>query len=125
MAFTFTIDPQEKYRLLTYLRQHHTGKKKAAKKRDLLAAMYGQSTAQDESYNNMADRKLRKMIEELINEGNPICSSSTCGYWYAASLNDGMESVAENKSRAITQLENVKKLESNILAEYGGQMGLL
>lgn len=124
MAFTITIDPNEKYKLAAYLKQHHTGKEKAAKKRELLSAMYGQDAAKDESYNNMLDRKVRKMIEDLINEGNPICSSSTCGYWYAASLNDGMESVAENKSRAITQLENVKKLEANILAEYGGQMGL-
>jgi len=63
------------------------------------------------------------MVEELINEGKPICSSAKCGYWYAASLTDGMESVEENKSRAMTQLANVSKLEKNILNEYGGQMG--
>lgn len=125
MAFTITTSAIDKNKLLYHLKNSHTGKDKAAKKRDLLAALYGQDAAKDESYNNMLDRKLRKMIEELITEGKPICSSAQCGYWYAASLTDGMESVKENKSRAMTQLENVKRLEQNILDEYGGQMGLL
>lgn len=124
MTFLIQTSSSDKYKLLAYLRNYHTGKDKAAKKRDLLAALYGKDAAKDESYNNILDRKLRKMIEELISEGKPICSSAQCGYWYAASLTDGMESVQENKSRALTQLENVKRLEQNILNEYGGQIGM-
>lgn len=118
--FSIPTDDNDKARLLTFMRNYHTGKNKAAKKREILAYLYGSSVANDESYNNILDRKLRKMIEELINEGAPICSSAQCGYWYAANLNDGLESVAENKSRALTQLANVSKLEKNILNEYGG-----
>jgi len=123
--FTVSTDGKEKERLLTFMRSYHVGKGSAAKKREILAHLYGSEAANNESYNNILDRKLRKMIEELINEGSPICSSAQCGYWYAANLNDGMESVTENKSRAMTQLANVTKLEKNILKEYGGQMGLL
>lgn len=123
--FTITTDDNEKARLLTFMRTYHVGKHKAAKKREILAYLYSESVANNESYNNILDRKLRKMIEELINAGAPICSSAQCGYWYAASLADGMESVDENKARAMTQLQNVSKLEKNILNEYGGQMGLL
>lgn len=123
--FTITTDDNEKARLLTFMRTYHVGKHNAAKKREILAYLYGDSVANNESYNNILDRKLRKMIEELINTGSPVCSSTKCGYWYAASLADGMESVDENKARAMTQLQNVSKLEKNILNEYGGQMGLL
>lgn len=125
MAFTINTSITDKAALLFHLKRYHTGKSNAAKKRDLLAALFSGDAARDESYNNILDRKLRKMIEELIGEGQPICSSAQCGYWYAASLGDGMESVKENKSRALTQLENVKQLEQNILAEYGGQMRLV
>ena len=121
--FTISTDDNEKARLLTFMRSYHVGKAKAAKKREILSHLYGSSVANNESYNNILDRKLRKMIEELINAGAPICSSAQCGYWYAASLTDGMESVEENKSRAMTQLANGSKLEKNILNEYGGQMG--
>lgn len=124
-GFSISTDANDKARLLAFMRTYHVGKDKAAKKREILSYLYSADAANNESYNNILDRKLRKMIEELINEGAPICSSAQCGYWYAASLDDGMASVTENKSRALTQLANVGKLEKNILNEYGGQMGLL
>lgn len=124
MTFLIKTSSSDKHKLLAYLKKYHTGRDNAAKKREILTHLYGSSVASDESYNSVPDRKLRKMVEELINEGKPICSSAKCGYWYAASLNDGMASVTENKSRALTQLENVKRLEQNILNEYGGQIGM-
>lgn len=46
------------------------------------------------------------------------------GYWWAKDLNDGMASVNENKGRALTQLENVKMLESNIAKAFTHQYGM-
>lgn len=120
--FTITTDNNDKVRLLTFMRKHHSGKENAAKKREILAYLYSAEVANNESYNNLLDRKLRKMIEELVNEGASICSSAKRGYWYASGFNDGMESVEENKSRALTQLSNVSKLEKNLSHEFGGQL---
>ena len=125
MAYQIITTMQDKSRLLHYLQTYHRGQGKAIKMRDLLAAIYGADAAQDRSTNNPDNRKLRKMIEELINEGEPICSSASSGYWYADSLEDGLNSVTENESRALTQLANTRKLKQNILDKFGGQMGLM
>lgn len=113
-----------KAKLLSIL-QDHKGRKSAIKKRELVRIIFGSDEAGNESYNNSSDRTMRDAIEELIQDGHPICSSASCGYWYADGLKDGLASVEENRSRALTQLANVKQLEDNIQAAYGGQLELM
>ena len=125
---TTTYAPQNnienRARLLHILTHRHVGQAQAVKKADLLVEMFGPEAAADKSYNNQYDRSLRAMIEELIQNGQPICSSPTDGYWYAASLEDGLPAADRAKSRATTQLHNALRLKKNILETYGGQMSL-
>ena len=116
---------ENRARLLYILTHRRVGQSKAVKKADLLVEMFGPEAAADKSYNNQYDRSLRAMIEELIQGGQPICSSPTDGYWYAASLEDGLPAAERAYSRAMTQLYNAARLKKNILETYGGQMSLL
>ena len=126
---TTTYAPQNnienRARLLHILTHRHIGQAQAVKKADLLVEMFGPEAAADKSYNNQYDRSLRAMIEELIQGGQPVCSSPTDGYWYAASLEDGLPAAERAYSRATTQLHNALRLKKNILETYGGQMSLL
>ena len=119
------MDILEQVKLTNILKQHR-GVKNAIKKRDLLKEMFGIETAEDESYNNVDDRKLREMIEELNNEhGGLICSSSTAGYYWAEDLKEGLAAVEAAKRRAATQMHNASSLEKNLQDAFGGQLGLL
>ena len=118
-------NPENRARLLYILTHRHVGQSKAVKKADLLVEMFGTEAATDKSYNNQYDRSLRAMIEELIQGGQPICSSPTDGYWFAASLEDGLPAAERAHARATTQLHNAMRLKKNILETYGGQMSLL
>ena len=116
---------ENRARLLHILKHRHVGQSNAAKKADLLLEMWGADAAKDKSYNNQYDRSLRSMIEDLVGEGHPVCSSPSNGYWYAASLEDGLPAAEQSKARALTQLGNAERLHKNIVAMYGGQMSLL
>lgn len=94
------------------------------KKRDLLREVFGAHAAADESYNNPFDRTLRGLIEEINAEGGVICSSARHGYWWAASLADGLSAAEANMGRALTQLENSKRLVDNLKREFGGQLSM-
>ena len=81
----------QQQKLYDTLKFFHVGKKHAIKKRDLLRELCGTEAAENESYNNVDDRKVRGMIETLINDfGALICSSPDAGYWWAENLDDGM-----------------------------------
>ena len=57
----------------------HQGIERAMKKRELIAALWGEEAARNESYNSRFDRSLRTMIEEVNAEGGMVCSSTRCG----------------------------------------------
>lgn len=122
MTFLIQNNEELKGRVAWYLKTYHVGQDKAIKKRELLKALFGEQTSQNESYNNMDDRVLREMINLANEEGALICSSSRCGYWWADSLADGLKSVRENEARAKTQLHNTSVLEANLQKAYGGQL---
>ena len=117
-------NPENRARLLHILTHRHVGQSQAVKKADLLVEMFGPEAAADKSYNNQYDRSLRAMIEELVQGGEPICSSPTAGYWYAASLEDGLPAAEQSKARAMTQLSNANRLTENIKKAYGGQLAM-
>jgi len=116
------VNDFDKQRLLNLFLTQFYGCHRAGKKRDFLKELYGQDAASDESYNNTKDRAFRLMIDALIDEGYPICSTSGDGYWYASSLHDGQASIAEGMSRADAIRERARKLEENLVLKYGGQM---
>ena len=118
------MENELKSRLAWLMKSRHCGNAKAIKKRDLLVELYGTYAAEDESYNNAYDRTLRSMIEEINQEGGLICSSASGGYWWAESLDDGLEAAERNMNRALTQLENARRLANNLKAEFGGQLAL-
>lgn len=116
------VNEFDKQRLLNLFLTKFHGSHRAGNKRDFLKELYGQDVAHNESYNNTKDRAFRIMVDALINEGHPICSTSGDGYWYASSLHDGQASIAEGMSRAQAIRERAEKLEENLVTKYGGQM---
>ena len=72
------------------------------------------------------ERLLRRCIELANTQHHALIVSDTeHGYWWAASLNDGLEPAEKNMDRAKTIMHNAKAVLDNIKSEYGGQMGLL
>lgn len=125
MTFQINTPAELTPRLIHLMKNYHVGQGKAIKKRELLRELLGAEAASNESYNNLQDRQMRDAINKANEEGALICSSATRGYWWAADMSDGLGSVTENKSRAMTQLANVSTLEKNLEREYGGQLELL
>lgn len=115
----------DKGQLIYLMKARHFGEENAAHKKQLLQEFYSVRVAENESYNNLFDRELRSMIEEINQEGGLICSSPKSGYWWAASLKDGLAAAEKNQSRALTQLGNATKLVENLKHEFGGQLELL
>lgn len=122
-------DPKEKtmdplmQRLEFMLKTYHVGKNQAIKKDALLKEVWGGYAAADKSYNNLYDRKLRGMIEDLIhNHEALICSSPDAGYWWASSLPEGLEVAEKALERAGHQMDNAHHLERNLKQKFGGQL---
>lgn len=117
--------PENRARLLHLMKTRHTGQEHAAKKSELLTEMWGADASADKSYNNQYDRSLRDMIEELVSMGAVICSDSVRGYWWAASLEDGLPAARQKIARGATIIEGGRTLERNIITTYGGQLSLM
>lgn len=108
--------------LLEILQRNYCGKIHAIKSNDLVKVIFGSPAAQDRTYNSYYGRLLREIIEGLIQKGNPICSSSSQGYWWPTSIKDGLPSATSRTRRALTQLKNARQLENNIRRHFGGQI---
>ena len=94
-----------KYRLLEILKEHQgrnnpiTGKE--------LARLFNQND----------DRKIRLLIEELIDDGYPIvgATQSPCGYFIAVNIQEVKECTESLKSRAVQIFTRRQKLLRNML----------
>jgi len=104
-------------------KNRHMGRNNAVKLPALALEILGITPA-DKTYAN-ATRTLRRSFE-IINQDfeGLIVSDTEVGYWYAASLIDGLAAVDALKSRALTILKNANTVEANIANAYGGQLGL-
>ena len=115
------------YEVSNCMKKKHLGQENAAKLGELLEELFGLSErgVKDAAYYN-SGRVLRKAFETINQEyGGMVVSDTERGYWYASSLNDGLDAVEKNRSRARKILENAHQVEANILSAYGGQMGLI
>jgi hypothetical protein len=120
------MDEYTKNRLLSLMKTFHVGQEEAIRKGELLVEVFGPEASKDKSYNNPFDRELRAMIEWINREETGlICSDTKNGYWWAASLSDGLPAAEKNVNRALTQLENAKHLEDNLRQAFGGQLELI
>ena len=74
---------------------------------------------------DLHERTFRLMAEELVSDGEPICSHPDFGYWYAAGMEDGDAALADLRSRENKLRQRRCRLEENIHKAYGQQMALL
>jgi hypothetical protein len=109
--------------VIRYMKNKHFGIANAAKKDQLIVDLFGIDHGHGEFANT--ERLLRRAIELANQEhGALIVSDTTNGYWWASGLKDGLEPAEKNMSRALTILDNAKKLVDNLKDQYGGQIGL-
>jgi hypothetical protein len=117
-------------RLLDLMKTKHVGKENAIKSAALVTELYGafnilKTNEKLTSKNNPYDRKLRELIEDLNhNHGAMICSTPADGYFWAASLTEGLSASSRLKKRAMTQLGNISHLERNLKQTFGHQLPL-
>lgn len=116
-------DPAFIAAVIRHMQKYHFGQMRSAKKEQLMKEMFGMNKG--EANYDSTERTLRMGIE-LANQENGalIVSDTVNGYWWAASLEDGLEPAERNMSRARTILDNAKKLVENLKDSYGGQIGL-
>lgn len=82
-------------KFLIYMKEHHTGKEKAV------------SSAYLQSRFSISGRTVRKLVNQLRNDGNPICSGDN-GYYYAENRQELLESIGQMTSRII-EIAKVKR----------------
>lgn len=80
---------------LIFMKQYHTGKEKAV------------SSAYLQSRFCISSRTVRKLVNQLRNDGNPICSDDN-GYYYAAHRKELLASIRQMTSR-IREIAKVKR----------------
>lgn len=70
------------------------------------------------------ERRLRNLVEELRMAGEPICAHPSTGYYYAETAEEIAEAIAFLRSRAMTSLQQIARLQRVALPELLGQMRL-
>ena len=98
---------------LNYIKKFHTGKEKA------VSSTYLQSRF------CISSRTVRKLVNQLRNDGNPICSGDN-GYYYAADRKELLASIGQMTSR-IREIAKAKRGLVKALEHFpdaNGQMRL-
>ena len=102
-------------RLIDILRANHRGQGRAVNSADLVLELYGPISPRG------ADRTIRDAVEKINNAGGLVCSSPASGYWWAASLEDGLPAAQKKLHRAEVQVVNAKRLANNLEMSFGQQ----
>lgn len=90
------------YQMLEYLKDYHNTESTAIKNRELRLLF------------NLTSRQVRGVVNQLRQEGKPVCSSSS-GYWYSTDPEDinktlhRLEAQVENMLISIKGLNRAKK----------------
>ena len=83
------------HNFLIYMKEYHTGKEKAVPSAYLQNRFY------------ISSRAVRKLINQLRNDGNPICSDDN-GYYYASDRKELHASIRQMTSR-IREIAKAKR----------------
>lgn len=70
------------------------------------------------------ERLVRKVIEQLRDEGHPICSTPDEGYHHAADAADLERTCLFLMKRAVGTLRRVARMRGRALPDFYGQLGL-
>lgn len=70
------------------------------------------------------ERRLRTVIEQLRNEGHPVCATPEEGYHHAANADDLNRTCVYLTRRAVTSLRQVAAMKRIALPDLYGQLGL-
>lgn len=70
------------------------------------------------------ERRLRQVIEQLRNEGHPVCATPEEGYHHAANAEDLQRTCLYLTRRAVTSLRQVAAMKRIALPDFYGQLGL-
>lgn len=100
------LDENEK--VAGYLKKHHTGKKKAASSHELEAVFH------------LRGSELRRQINSLRCNGNPICSDKE-GYYYAATKEELAATIMQLNSR-ISKMTKAKKGLIKAILDFDGDI---
>lgn len=83
-----------------------------------------QSPQDQRNANNPHERKVRMAIAEMRKDGEPVCSDSGGGYWWAESLEEVEAVTAELEGRAKDLLETASVMRKRALEAFGAQARL-
>jgi biotin operon repressor len=99
------------HKFLIYIKDYHTGKVKAV------------SSAYLQNRFCISSRTVRRLVNQLRNDGNPICSGDN-GYYYAADRNELIASIRQMTSR-IREISKARRGLVKALEDFpNGQMKL-
>jgi hypothetical protein len=101
------------------LLQEQTGRGNALKAGEIVEMITGRRTSPTE------ERYLRAIIKDLRLKGNPICTHSCYGYWWAASADDLHAASNFLRGKAMSSLRQITKLRNLALPTLIGQLDLL
>lgn len=90
------------YDFLTYIKKYHQGREKAV------------SSAYLQKKFSISSRTVRKIVNQLRNDGNPICSDEN-GYYYAIDKDEVLNSVYQMNSR----IKEIAKAKNGLVKSLG------
>lgn len=97
-----------KYQMLEYLIEHHNTESRAVKNRELRLLF------------NLTDRQVRILVNQLRQEGKPVCSSSV-GYWYGTSPEDINKTIYKMEAQVEKMRKSIKGLREALGEIYDGE----
>lgn len=118
------LEPIKRY-LRMRLQAYHRGRMRRADKWTLVERVCGKQISVDQrNANNPHERKVRMAIAEMRKDGEPICSDSGGGYWWAESLEEVEAVTAELEGRAKDLMETASVMRRRAIEAFGAQARL-
>lgn len=115
------LEPIKRY-LRMHLRTNHAGRAHRADKWTLVERVFGAAIPDGQrNANNPHERKVRMAIAEMRKDGEPVCSDSSGGYWWAESLEEVEAVTAELEGRAKDLLETASVMRKRAIEAFGAQ----
>jgi len=111
--------------LRLHLQAYHRGRTNRADKWTLVERACGVKIPEGQrNANNPHERKVPMAIAEMRKDGEPVCSDSGGGYWWAESLEEVEAVTAELEGRAKDLLETANVMRKRALETFGAQARL-